>query len=353
MKFHPLADIFPLMQGEEFESLVEDIATSGLREPIVLHEQSILDGRNRWRACQDAGVEPEFVEYAGDNPAGYVVSLNLRRRHLDASQRAMVAARLATLRDGERSDRQGAQICVPTQDGAADMLNVGRRSVQHARAVTERGVPELVDAVDRGVASVSAASAVATLPPEQQTDIVAEGPAAIVEAAKAVHNHRAQSTGEYEWYTPKKYVESARDFLGAIDLDPASCEQAQETVRATKYFSIDDDGLQQEWHGRVWLNPPYKQPEIQQFMQKAADEYAAGRITEAIILTHNYTDTAWFHIGAGSASAICFTRGRIAFNRYDGLTGSPTQGQAFFYLGNRPKSFAKAFSSVGFTVAPL
>src|SRR2546430_17584816 len=60
-----------------------------------------------------------------------------------------------------------------------------------------------------------------------------------------------------EWYTPSKYIETAREVLGSIDLDPASCELANRTVKADKYYTKEDDGLSKEWHGNVWLNPPY------------------------------------------------------------------------------------------------
>src|SRR5262249_15640508 len=151
-EFHPLANVFPLIEGGEFAALVEDIRATGLREPIVIYEDMILDGRNRARACEAAGVEPTFTAYTGDDPVGYVVSLNLRRRHLDESQRAMVAAKLATLRDGQRADLvEGLPI-----GRASTLLNVGERSVARAREVIEHGAPELVRAVEHGAVSVSA-----------------------------------------------------------------------------------------------------------------------------------------------------------------------------------------------------
>jgi hypothetical protein len=79
-----------------------------------------------------------------------------------------------------------------------------------------------------------------------------------------------------------------------------------------------------------------------------AGEYQAGNVTEAIMLTHNYTDTAWFHLVESQAAAICFTRGRIAFESPDGKKAAPTQGQAFFYFGENVKKFKKAFDEVGF-----
>jgi hypothetical protein len=76
----------------------------------------------------------------------------------------------------------------------------------------------------------------------------------------------------------------------------------------------------------------------------------SGRTTEAIALTHNYTDTGWFQKAARAASAICFTRGRIRFVSPSGTLAAPTQGQAFLYFGHRPDSFAEVFADVGFVV---
>ncbi len=164
----------------------------------------------------------------------------------------------------------------------------------------------------------------------------------------APQHFRTQFTGENEWYTPPTYIEAARRVLGGIDLDPASSGKAQETVGAARFYSAEDDGLMQEWGGSVWLNPPYAQPLIQQFAEKVVAEVRAGRVPEAIVLTHNYTDTAWFHLLESACAAICFTRGRIRFVSSSGELASPTQGQAFFYFGQRRKVFAEVFRAFGF-----
>jgi hypothetical protein len=105
--------------------------------------------------------------------------------------------------------------------------------------------------------------------------------------------------------------------------------------------------------GRVWLNPPYAQPAILHFVTKLLEEYTAGRTTAAILLTHNYTDTAWFHLAARGAVSICLTRGRIAFERVDGFTASPTQGQAFFYYGPDRDAFRRRFDpEIGIVMRP-
>lgn len=160
-------------------------------------------------------------------------------------------------------------------------------------------------------------------------------------------------TGENEWFTPGEYIKMAREVLGGIDLDPATHPQAQTIVQAAQYFTKDDDGLAQEWHGRVWLNPPYAQPLIAQFVSKMVSERIVGRVTAGIMLTHNYTDTSWFHEAAGVADAICFTRGRVKFYERDGTIAAPTQGQAFFYFGDDAALFAERFSEVGFVFAPM
>lgn len=166
-------------------------------------------------------------------------------------------------------------------------------------------------------------------------------------AVKGGH-FRTRFTGENEWYTPPEYIEAARACLGAIDLDPATAPAAQETVRAARFFTRDDDGLKHEWHGRIWLNPPYAQPEIARFIDKLLTEVSAGRATEAILLTHNYTDTGWFHAAAGQCAALCFTRGRIRFVGASGEIAAPTQGQAFFYFGPGLDRFRATFASIGF-----
>jgi len=181
-RFHPLADLFPLLEGAELDALAADIKANGLRETIVLAgDGSILDGRNRYLACKAAGASPRFESYRGTDPLGFVISKNLHRRHLNESQRAMVAARVANLaHGGDRRSDQAANLPleVPVaevgQARAAEMLNVSPRSVRDAKAVQEKGSPELARAVDQGKLAVSAAAKAATLTPETQAKIASE-----------------------------------------------------------------------------------------------------------------------------------------------------------------------------------
>lgn len=160
--------------------------------------------------------------------------------------------------------------------------------------------------------------------------------------------NRTNFTGNTEWFTPDEYIDLARSVLGEIDLDPATHSLAQEHIQAAQFFTESDDGLASEWHGRIWLNPPYAQPAIENFIDKLIAEVDAGHVTEAIVLTHNYTDTAWFQKAARASKSICFTKGRIRFVAPDGALAAPTQGQAFFYFGPNQDLFTIAFSDVGF-----
>lgn len=347
VRWHEYADLFPWIEGPAFKELVEDVRHNGVLEPIVFLDGAILDGRNRYMAAREAGVEYPRVEYTGSDPLGFVISQNLKRRHLSESQRAMVAGKLAKLPLGGNQHSEGLPI-----GRASELLNVGERSVARAREVQERGVPELIAAVDAGEASVSAAALVATLPKEEQAEIASMGGKAVAETAKAIreekHVRGTFGTGENEWYTPELHISMARAVLGDIDLDPASSEIANGAVQAAQFFTIDDNGLDKDWAGRIWLNPPYAQPAISHFADKMVSEWETGRVEAAIVLTHNYTDTAWFQKLARAATAICFTRGRVRFVSPAGDLASPTQGQAFFYFGTDIDIFADVFGEIGF-----
>jgi N6-adenosine-specific RNA methylase IME4 len=177
VKFHALADLFPLLEGDELDALAADIKTRGLLHPIVLYEEKILDGRNRWNACRAAKVEPRTETYRGKDPVGYVISANLHRRHLNESQRAMVADKLATMgRGGDRrsEDFKGSIDPLKTQEEAASLLNVSVPSVKRARIVRESGIPALAVAVDQGKVKVSDAASVARLPAKVQERALAD-----------------------------------------------------------------------------------------------------------------------------------------------------------------------------------
>jgi ParB family chromosome partitioning protein len=177
--------------------------------------------------------------------------------------------------------------------------------------------------------------------------IAAKSSAEVLEAKK--HVRGTFGTGDNEWFTPSRYINAAREVMGAIDLDPATHPLAQTTVQADRFFTREDNALDKPWDApRVWLNPPYAQPLIRQFIEKLVDEIGADNVREAILLTHNYTDTAWFHTAEAAANLICFTRGGVKFVAADGTECAPTQGQAFFYYGPNSDRFREVFGAFGF-----
>ena len=155
--------------------------------------------------------------------------------------------------------------------------------------------------------------------------------------------HVTNNSKDNEWYTPSEYIEAAREVLGTIDLDPASNDFANETVKASTYYTEDTNGLLQEWSGNIWMNPPYSTA----LLSKFADKLAESNFKQAIVLVNNATETAWFEKFVGSAKAIVFHKGRIRFVKRDGEHGTPLQGQAFIYYGNKPEKFLEVFGKYG------
>lgn len=179
LRIHPAAELFPLLAGVEFDALVEDIRENGCREPVVFTpDNELLDGRNRYRACKKLGDEPpRRIEHS--EPWAYVVSVNLHRRHLNESQRAMVGAKIAERHVGQRGPvsadtADSPKPLPPNREQAAKMLNVGTASVSRGRQVLEHGTPGLQQAVDGGHVPVTTAARVAQeMEPEDQDKFVA------------------------------------------------------------------------------------------------------------------------------------------------------------------------------------
>lgn len=162
---HPAAELFPPMSDDEFGRLIADIRDHGQRDPIVVHQSAVIDGRNRFLACQRLGIEPKAIEWDGAGTIeAFVVSKNLHRRHLNESQRAMIAAKLATLRHGSNQHRReegsidpssSATPAAPVIAEAARLLNVSGASVKRARVVLDKGTKEEIKSVEEGAAAVS------------------------------------------------------------------------------------------------------------------------------------------------------------------------------------------------------
>ena len=148
MKVHRLAKYFPVLEGEEFDLLVKDIEINGQLEPIVMVGDEVLDGINRYRACEQLGVRPKTVEFSGTDAKGYVVSMNIMRRHLNKGQVALLL--------NEIYPANGVQSLHPkTVPGMAKSYNVGTRTIRQARRI-QREAPEKIQDIMQGKTSVDA-----------------------------------------------------------------------------------------------------------------------------------------------------------------------------------------------------
>ena len=381
--------LIPPLSADEKQQLESNIAADGCRDPLVMWNGTLIDGHNRYEICTRLDLPFQVVCHdfnSRDDATEWIINNQFGRRNLSDYQRGVLALRMKPIIEaradaariaGNSSGGKSSLISDATQDiftnevhpvaapepaapairtdaAVASLANLGKDTIRKIEQIEKVAAPEVKEWAAAGEVSINLAAQFVALPEEVQQEAIAaiaehHEPAKEV-MREAVHNHRAQGTGENEWYTPQTHLDAAYEVLGNIDLDPASSEIANKTVQADRIFTIDDDGLTKEWAGRVWMNPPYAQPFIAQFVEKLASEYEAGRVTEAISLTHNYTDTVWFHRAAKSCAAICFTRGRIGFLSPEGKKAAPTQGQAFFYYGSKVAEFVASFSRIGFVV---
>jgi ParB-like chromosome segregation protein Spo0J len=207
-KFHAVADLFPLLEGEAFEELVADIRKNGQREPILVDgEGTIIDGRNRYRACKAAGVEPRYEEWNGEGSLEEAsLGLNLQRRHLNESQRALVAARLALRMETEAVKRRSrnyrpvpanlqGQELGESRVKAAARINVSARLTSYGIKLLRGNCEELVAAVGARRLKISTAAALAGLPREEQRRIVEAGPKEAARRARELRGEAAPEAG--------------------------------------------------------------------------------------------------------------------------------------------------------------
>jgi len=316
MEFHPIANIFPMMTGDDYREFAQDIATEGVREPITVYEGQILDGRNRYAACLELGITPPQRWYEGDNPLAYVISLNLKRRHLSESQRGMIAARLANT--PPHRPESGSIDPLITQPAAAELMSVSVPTVKRAKHVIKHGTPELIEAVDAGAITVNKA----------------------ITEIKTQKNPALYTSDTNEWYTPPEIIERVVRTLGRIDLDPCGNWFGEQRIPASKHYTAEDDGLTCLWHGKVYMNPPYGRA-LPGWIDKLITEYIAGEVSEAIALVPSRTDTRWFR--KLKEYPRCFIWGRLSFSD----VGTATFPSMAVYLGDRPGVFYEAFKDIG------
>lgn len=171
---HPLASIFPSMSDDQFADLVADIEQNGLIEKITLYQGKIIDGIHRYKALRKLDRTIQWSDYTGDDPVRFVVSKNLRRRHLNESQRAMIAASICNLKEGTpigsrgNSETRSIDRVSISETQAGKMMKVGQATVTRAKKVRRKGAPEVIAAVENGELSVNAAAKIVDEPDKEK-----------------------------------------------------------------------------------------------------------------------------------------------------------------------------------------
>jgi ParB family chromosome partitioning protein len=358
---------------EKVKELAGSIQEVGLLNPVTITANNVLiAGAHRIEAVKLLGrkhIEANIVDISGLKVELAEIDENLIRNDLHYTVRGEYFDRRkviyemlypATKRGAVNQYTKSAnpnkseQQKSFTQD-ISEKLGVSRDTIENEIKIAKNLSPEVKETV-RGIdLSKTDALKLAHMEPEKQKTIIgkiASGKAKSVEEALKDKPHVSQATGNTEWYTPPEYIEAARKVLGAIDLDPASTVEANKVIKAERFFTVENDGLNKNWKGRVWLNPPYASSLIAYFVQKLSVHYAKNEVTEAIVLVNNATETIWFNTLIKNAAAVVFPKSRVKFQTSSGGAGAPLQGQAFIYLGKNPEYFIKIFKPFGWGAIP-
>jgi len=315
----------------DVEELAQSIADVGLLHPIVITpDNRLIAGRRRIEAYRSLGLVDiaSTVVDLQDIARGEFAE-NEIRKDFTWSERCAIADALEPVEREAAKERETASrnragnLPTPkgqTLDKVAVAVGTSRHTLEKAREIYDSGDESLISEMDE---TGKVAGIYKRLP------------------------HVAQNSGDNEWYTPQEYIDAAVLVMGGIDLDPASTPEANEVVMADVIFTAEDDGLEQEWSGRVWLNPPYSTKLIGQFCSKLLVSLCAGYVSEAVVLVNNATETRWFQLLAANACAIMFPSGRVKFWHPDKIA-APLQGQAVLYFGGNVDRFEEAYDGFGF-----
>lgn len=167
------------------------------------------------------------------------------------------------------------------------------------------------------------------------------------EAPKKSHQHQNADSGNVEWFTPVPILQAAKRVMGGFDLDPFSSPATNERVKAARIFTVAEDGLKQDWFGRVWMNHPYGRTTNRPCVEKLITEFFCGNVQEACCITFANTSELWFRYLLQFPQ--CFLNPRTQY--IDGATGKAargvTKGSVVTYLGNDLSGFRREFSSLG------
>lgn len=244
-KVHPVADLFPLIEGDEFDQLVADIRANGLHDPIILSNDGsmLVDGRNRYRACKAAGIEPTYTKLDADvSVVAFIISKNLQRRHLTTGQRAMYAAQTMDALKAEAKERQKAgMVNLKRGDLAPVSVNLrepgqpsaAQKEVEHFGKASEQA------AKAAGVSASSVEKAKRLL--DTRPDLAAD-----VRAGKlTIHGAEQKDKGEAKAPRQPNYTRQLMRDVRAKACPNCKALQAKADLLDAIRRGAEDDGI---WH---------------------------------------------------------------------------------------------------------
>lgn len=349
--------LIPPLTDEALSGLEENILRDGCLEPLTVwaERRILLDGHNRKAICDRYGIDYGVRELSfpdREAAADWIDANQLGRRNLTPDQVSLLRGRrynrLKRARGGTGANQHTEQKCQNgTSASVADKLAADNGVSAH----TIKRDGQFAEAVGKLAIEREAAHGDLTARKHVVHVVKALGesptPEQLAQARRAVLKpHVASNGGDNEWYTPEDYIRRARAVMGEIDLDPASSPEANAVVGAYRFYTAAENGLDQIWRGRVFMNPPYAQPLIHQFCDTLHHSFITGCISEAVVLVNNATETRWFQMLLEVACAVCFPAGRVKFWHPDKVS-APLQGQAVIYIGPNRDAFTQAFRDLG------
>lgn len=328
------SNLIPALTSEEYKNLETSIKNDGCRDAIILWNSTIVDGHNRYEICTKHNIEFKTInkDFQNEEQAIKWIILNqLGRRNINNYQRSLLAMELENIykaealgrmHNGKKLDPVQKSAEGKTRDKIAEIANISHDTIDKVKKIEAKASDEIKKQLFSGELSIN-------------------------QAYKDLHKpFVTNNSGQDEWYTPQIFADTAKLTMGSIDLDPASSETANNIIKATEIFTIEDNGLNKTWYGNVWLNPPYSQPTIEHFADKLIQELP--NIKQACIIVNNATDTQWCQKLLRKCNAICFVEGRVKFVNGQGTTtGHPLQGQIILYFGKEMESFLTLFNKLG------
>lgn len=362
------AALCPPLTAEERSGLCDSLLAEGCRDALVVWAETgiLLDGHNRLAICEAEGIDYRTVERSfadRESAEDWVLRNQLGRRNLSPDAASLLRGRLYNRQKAPAYGREGRTFGVEdsaapkTAERLAGELGVSERTIRNdgafARAVEdlEPYVPDITERVMAGDVPSRQAVIEAAKEPETAMAVLGRDPMTAQRVDVTIFSSKSD-----EYYTPAEYIAAVVDVLGGIDLDPASCELAQATVGAARYYTKADDGLAQPWEGRVYLNPPYGTTggESNQgiWAKRLVDAYTSGAVTGAVLLVKAALGYEWFE-ELWYRWPVCFPRRRLSFGMPDGSgDGQSKQGSALFYFGQEPERFAERFRRFGRVIWP-